>query len=847
MIVLRPGVREHLLLGLIYVASRAALLWAGLRFDFSLDWMWLADPLDLRDRLMETLFYYHAFPPGMSLLTGILLKLGGAHAATLALAAFWALGLVIVNSLFYLARVSGISGPVALGMAAAFSMLPQAIYFEHLYLYEYPITALLSLAAVFLYRGVRDRSVWSWFGFFAACSAVGLTRSTFHLVWFAAMLGLGLWTAMRPGTRTLFPLYPPHSGPRRAERAKEILVTGRQTWRLVLRAAAVPAGVLLALYVKNFVVFGVFDAFTFGFVSHNLVTTWHLSDEVRDRWIADGTLSPLAAVNVYAGPREYLPYFETSESSAWPPQLSLLERPSVGAENYNHWLFLEVSRRRRADALYYLRTRPREYAATVLTGVRDVFTPSTEWHPLDTTDESPHAQHRQLLGGYEALYNRVVHGVPAAPVGLYLFLPLILAWTARRVWVLVRSGDADAAARGALFAWCLFQIAFVVAASSVFTFRESARYRFQVEPAIWLMTAVMLTDVRRAFTGRRGAASGTRPTGAGFMPWTAMRPRTRILFPLFPRIAVLGARSAPSQHCQPVKGEPPQRMGYQGRALDWFDTAQIRRYYDRNTRGFVAFGQGGRAGAIHRAVWGPGVHNRREAFHYVDERIAELVRGLPMRSEPPHVVDLGCGVGASLRYLAERLPIRGSGLTLSPVQARFATRLVAEAGLAERVACLEGDYCDIPEGIGGADLAYAIESFVHAPEPARFFEQCRRLVRPGGLLVMCDDVRGVETGSAADRTIARFMRGWHVNALLRPDALHELARAWGFEHVSTQDLTPYLELSRTRDRLIGGVLLLTGWLPLDRTPLGPLRGGQALQICLERGWIQYQLAVFRRM
>ena len=44
-----------------------------------------------------------------------------------------------------------------------------------------------------------------------------------------------------------------------------------------------------------------------------------------------------------------------------------------------------------------------------------MFTPSTEWHPLDKTDASPHHQHRQVLGRYEAIYNRVVHGFPVAP------------------------------------------------------------------------------------------------------------------------------------------------------------------------------------------------------------------------------------------------------------------------------------------------------------------------------------------------------------------------------------------------------------------------------------------------
>ena len=64
--------------------------------------MWLADPADLRGRLAETLFYLHAFPPGMNALTGMLLKLGGSPA--LAYALFLVLGVVLVNALFYLCR-----------------------------------------------------------------------------------------------------------------------------------------------------------------------------------------------------------------------------------------------------------------------------------------------------------------------------------------------------------------------------------------------------------------------------------------------------------------------------------------------------------------------------------------------------------------------------------------------------------------------------------------------------------------------------------------------------------------------------------------------------------------------
>ena len=278
-----------------------------------------------------------------------------------------------------------------------------------------------------------------------------------------------------------------------------------------------------------------------------------------------------------------------------------------------------------------------------------------------------------------------------------------------------------------------------------------------------------------------------------------------------------------------------------------FGTAQVRRYYDRHTSAFIRFGQGGAGGAIHRAVWGPGVETRARAFHYVDDQIAALVRSLSGSSDRPHVVDLGCGVGASLCYLAERLPIRGTGITLSPVQARLAAQRIRDAALSDRVTCIEGDYCDLPSGVGQADLAYAIESFVHGPAPDRFFAECRRLLRPGGLLVICDDVRRSTASAAAGRAIDRFCRGWHINTLLHQDELRALARTAGFEHQSTVDLSSALEMRRARDRAISVLAAVAGWLPFGTGRLDYLLGGSALQECLARGWIGYDLTVFRRL
>lgn len=281
-----------------------------------------------------------------------------------------------------------------------------------------------------------------------------------------------------------------------------------------------------------------------------------------------------------------------------------------------------------------------------------------------------------------------------------------------------------------------------------------------------------------------------------------------------------------------------------GGAPAGFDTAQVRRYYDRHTATFVSFGRGGSVGAIHRAVWAPGVTMREQAFHYVDDQVAALVRTLPSTGRALHLVDLGCGVGASLCYVAGPLPITGTGVTLSPVQADLARRRVRDAGLTGRVVIVEASFDALPDSVGQADVAYAIESFAHAPDPARFFAQCGRLVRPGGVLIICDDVRRPTSDPRAERAIARFERGWHLNSVLPSADVQAMARASGFAHESTTDLTPWLEPRGGRDRALDALL---GWLPLGRTPLGPVLGGTALKTCQAHGWLGYEFMVFRRV
>jgi hypothetical protein len=243
-----------------------------------------------------------------------------------------------------------------------------------------------------------------------------------------------------------------------------------------------------------------------------LATTQQMRPSERERWIREGKLSRFAAINVYAPPSAYLPLLPQRSAYPWPGSNELV-RPSIGEGNYNHGLFLEVNEARRKDVAYYLATRPMDYLQRALTkNLPGLFYPTTHWHPGDKRPDSPHAQHRQLLGGYERWYDRVVHSWPLPGVGLYVFLPPFLVWATVSVWARLRANDASVRASGALLGFCLLQILFVVSASSLFTAWETARYRYAIEPCIWVVVAVALRAVLPRLAGwvsNRRRAPGT--------------------------------------------------------------------------------------------------------------------------------------------------------------------------------------------------------------------------------------------------------------------------------------------------------------------------------------------------
>jgi SAM-dependent methyltransferase len=276
----------------------------------------------------------------------------------------------------------------------------------------------------------------------------------------------------------------------------------------------------------------------------------------------------------------------------------------------------------------------------------------------------------------------------------------------------------------------------------------------------------------------------------------------------------------------------------------------VKTYYDKNTRRFVRHHDSGSVDAMHRGVWAPEVTTQAEAFQYVNGLLLKAIQDLTSRfATPLNVLDLGCGVGGSLFYLAPRLPIEAVGVTLSPVQVAFAQAKAQRLHLAHRCRFMEANFLHLPD-LKPHVAVFAIESFVHCPDAARFFTAASDVLLSGGRLIMCDDFLTSPCESHLDHKarqyLADFRRGWHLRSLIATTQVQAHATNAGLTLIDNRDLTPYLALQSRWDRFIGRCVRWGHWLPLRAPCWLNWVGGHGGQMGLLSGLVKYRFLVFEK-
>jgi SAM-dependent methyltransferase len=156
--------------------------------------------------------------------------------------------------------------------------------------------------------------------------------------------------------------------------------------------------------------------------------------------------------------------------------------------------------------------------------------------------------------------------------------------------------------------------------------------------------------------------------------------------------------------------------------------------------------------------------------------VVGLIEGVAAPAGAP-VLDVGSGTGIFARQLAERLPADLRVIGVEP--ARAMREQAFAAGGPPNLAFCDGAAEALPADIAGVRAVTAATA-AHWFDAPRFFAEAERVLCPGGVLVIAEYVRAVETSPAA-RALEQFLaEEGGPKAYVRPDYAEALAGLAGF-------------------------------------------------------------------
>ncbi len=463
-----PRVREsrapYAWLLVIFAISRIAYFAAGVRFDARplTGFFQIVDPVLMKTRLAETLFYLHTQPPGFNLMIGIVLKLFPVHYAAALHAIYLLCGASLCFTLYRLMRILRVRSGIAATLTALFLISPGVVLFENFLIYEYPLMALLCASGVTFHRFITRPTLAIGVGFFALLTVLLYMRALFHLGWLILLLAFAWW-----------------------------LLKGHR--RMVLVAAALPFAAAFALYAKNWIVFGAFSGSTWMGFNADTITLHQLSPEEHQKLVADGLLSHVGLIPS-TDPLVEFHDFITLPPPTGIPVLDQLN-DSTGRVNYNHPGYLLLHPYYLRDAKNILLHYPRAYIRSVVRAWFTYFLPTGDFPFFDQNRPRIARLDRSfniiLFGQWKEATNRkdlrrMEAGGSTAQLplytGTYLLIGLPALFLCGIVWLWRDVRASGWNAFSAVLAYMLFQIAFVTAVVNFLSCFENNRYRFPLDP-----------------------------------------------------------------------------------------------------------------------------------------------------------------------------------------------------------------------------------------------------------------------------------------------------------------------------------------------------------------------------
>ncbi len=153
------------------------------------------------------------------------------------------------------------------------------------------------------------------------------------------------------------------------------------------------------------------------------------------------------------------------------------------------------------------------------------------------------------------------------------------------------------------------------------------------------------------------------------------------------------------------------------------------------------------------------------------------------------VLDIGCGIGGTSRYVADRFGAKVTGFDLTPEFVETAKSLSELVGLSDKVSFLEGSALDMPVPDAGFDLAILLHVGMNIEDKQGIFSEVSRALAKDGTFALFDVMRG-----HVDEPMA-FPLPWSTQPdtsfVDKPEIYKKSAELSGLSLVSENDRTEF--------------------------------------------------------
>lgn len=140
------------------------------------------------------------------------------------------------------------------------------------------------------------------------------------------------------------------------------------------------------------------------------------------------------------------------------------------------------------------------------------------------------------------------------------------------------------------------------------------------------------------------------------------------------------------------------------------------------------------------------------------------------------VLELGFGHGRALAAVANEVPLgHVAGVDHSELMLTTAGRRCRRAITEGRVRLHRGDGAPLPFADASFDKAYSVHTIYFWPEPGLQLAELRRVLRPGGLLVLGLRVASADVESRFPREVYRFRSAVDLHRLLEASGFVDVA------------------------------------------------------------------------